>query len=420
MSLSFPSMPIAGPSCRHCQAELTLMLADLGISPVANDYVDPANYAKSEPFYPLEALVCRECRLVQTRDILAAEDIFRADYAYFSSHSTSWLDHAKAYVDVMAARFNLTPTSRHVEIASNDGYLLQYSMAKNVQCLGIEPCESVALAGREKGIDTRIAFFGRDYARNLLVEGWSADLITANNVLAHVPAINDFVDGVKIMLAPEGVATFEVQHLLKLMQRHQFDTIYHEHFSYLSLIAGSRIFAKAGLRVFDVELLETHGGSIRFFVCHADASHADSANVARVLAQERAYGLDGDDVYRAWNESVKETKRSLLELLIGLKREGKTIAGYGAPAKAVTLLNYCGVARDFIDFTVDRAPSKQGRYLPGVRIPICAPDEIFRAKPDYVLILPWNLKAEIKADMCSINSWGARFIVPVPKATIED
>jgi hypothetical protein len=420
MDHSLASTPFVVPRCRHCQAELTLMLADLGISPVANDYVDPASYAKSEPFYPLEALVCRECRLVQTRDILAAEDIFRADYAYFSSHSTSWLDHAKVYVEAMAARFNLTPASRHVELASNDGYLLQYSVAKKIQCLGIEPCESVALAGREKGIDTRIAFFGRDYAKTLVVEGWSADLITANNVLAHVPAINDFVGGVKILLAPEGVATFEVQHLMKLMQRHQFDTIYHEHFSYLSLIAGMRIFANAGLRVFDVELLETHGGSIRFFVCHADASHADSANVARVLAEERAYGLDGDEVYRAWNESVKETKRHLLELLIGLKRQGKTIAGYGAPAKAVTLLNYCGVARDFIDFTVDRAPSKQGRYLPGVRIPIFAPDQIFRAKPDYILILPWNLKTEIKTEIKGVKSWGARFIVPVPKATIED
>jgi hypothetical protein len=420
MGCSLPSIQSAISRCRHCQSELTLVLADLGLSPVANDYLEPANYARAEPFYPLEALVCRECRLVQTRDVLAAEDMFRADYAYFSSHSTSWLAHAKAYVETMAARFNLTPASRHVELASNDGYLLQYSMARNIQCLGIEPCESVALAGREKGIDTRIAFFGSDYARKLLVEGWSADLITANNVLAHVPAINDFVGGAKIMLAPEGVATFEVQHLLKLMQRHQFDTIYHEHFSYLSLIAGMRIFAKAGLRVFDVELLETHGGSIRFFVCHVDASHPDSPNLARVLAEERAYGLDGDDVYGAWNESVKATKRNLLELLIGLKREGKTIAGYGAPAKAVTLLNYCGVARDFLDFTVDRAPSKQGRYLPGVRVPILAPDAIFKAKPDYVLILAWNLKAEISAEMSDIKAWGGRFIVPVPKAVIED
>jgi SAM-dependent methyltransferase len=390
------------------------------MSPVANDYVEPANYMKAEPFYPLEAFVCRNCRLVQTRDLLAASDIFRADYAYFSSHSTSWLDHASTYVDYMAERFGLGANSRHIEIASNDGYLLQYSMAKGIHCLGIEPCESVALAARKKNIETRVEFFGRRYADVLRGEGWTADLITANNVLAHVPDINDFVGGVKMLLAPNGVATFEVQHLLTLMQRHQFDTIYHEHFSYLSLIAGQRIFAKAGLRVFDVELPETHGGSIRFFVCHEQSFHPESPRVAEVLAKERAYGLDSDATYIAWNESVKETKRDLLELLVSLKRKSKTIVGYGAPAKAVTLLNYCGVGVDFLDFTVDRAPSKQGRYLPGVRIPILPPEAIIEAKPDYVLILPWNIKQEIKEQMAEIRSWGGQFIVPVPKATIEE
>jgi hypothetical protein len=352
--------------------------------------------------------------------MLAAGDIFRADYAYFSSHSSSWLEHAKTYVEDMARRFGLTPASRHVELASNDGYLLQYSMAKGIQCLGIEPCESVALAGRAKGIDTRIEFFGRNYARQLLTEGWAADLITGNNVLAHVPDINDFLDGVKLLLAPDGVATFEVQHLLRLMQRHQFDTIYHEHFSYLSLIAGARIFAKAGLRVFDVERPETHGGSIRFFVCHAHSARSESPRVAKLLDEEQAYGLDSDAIYIAWNESVKATKRDLLELLVELKRQSKTIVGYGAPAKAATLLNYCGIGSDFLDFTVDRAPSKQGRYLPGVRIPIFPPEANFEAKPDFVLILPWNLKDEIKAQMREIRSWGGRFIVPVPKATIEN
>ncbi len=420
MKIGFPAAHGVAPKCRHCGQELTLKLIDLGLSPVANDYVDPENYTKAEPFYPLEALVCRECRLVQTRDLLAASDIFRADYAYFSSHSTSWLEHASSYVDDMVKRFGLGSGSRHVEIASNDGYLLQYSLGKQIKCLGIEPCESVAVAARKKGIETRIEFFGRDYARKLLDEGWAADLITANNVLAHVPDINDFVGGVKILLSPEGVATFEVQHLLTLMQRHQFDTIYHEHFSYLSLIAGQRIFAKAGLRVFDVELPPTHGGSIRFFVAHEKSSHAESPRVSDVLAKERAYGLDGDAIYVAWNESVKETKRSLLELLVSLKRDGKTIVGYGAPAKGVTLLNFCGVAGDFLDFTVDRAPSKQGRYLPGVRIPIMPPEAIFEAKPDYVLILPWNIKDEIKTQMEGIRAWGGRFIVPVPKATIED
>ena len=420
MCLNLPSVLGAAPTCRHCGSKLGLTLANLGLSPVANDYVDPANYARAEPFYPLEALVCRECRLVQTCDMLAAEDIFRADYAYFSSHSSSWLDHARTYVEDMTRRFGLTPASRHVELASNDGYLLQYSMAKGIQCLGVEPCESVALAGRAKGIDTRIEFFGRNYARQLLTEGWAADLITGNNVLAHVPDINDFLDGVKLLLAPAGVATFEVQHLLKLMQRHQFDTIYHEHFSYLSLIAGARIFAKAGLRIFDVERPETHGGSIRFFVCHAQSDRSESPRVAKLLDEERAYGLDSDAIYIAWNESVKATKRDLLELLVELKRQSKTIVGYGAPAKAATLLNYCGIGSDFLDFTVDRAPSKQGRYLPGVRIPILPPEAIFEAKPDFVLILPWNLKDEIKAQMREIKSWGGRFIVPVPKATIED
>jgi len=420
MELSIPTAVGVTPKCRHCGHDLTLKLIDLGASPVANDYVDPANYTQAEPFYPLETFVCRECRLAQTRDLLAASDIFRADYAYFSSHSTSWLEHARAYVEDMARRFRLGANSRHVEIASNDGYLLQYSIKKGISCLGVEPCESVALAARDKGIETRITFFGRATANKLREEGWSADLITANNVLAHVPDINDFVGGIKTLLAPEGVATLEVQHLLTLMQRHQFDTIYHEHFSYLSLIAGLRIFAKAGLRVFDVELPETHGGSIRFFVCHEQASHAESPNVADVLARERAYGLHDDATYVAWNEQVKETKRALLELLVFLKRDNKKIVGYGAPAKGVTLLNYCGVRTDFLDFTVDRAPSKQGRYMPGVRIPILPPEAIIEAKPDYVLILPWNIKNEIKTQMAEIRSWGGRFIVPVPKATIEE
>ncbi|CCD84528.1 putative SAM-dependent methyltransferase [Bradyrhizobium sp. ORS 285] len=420
MELSLPTAVGTAPKCRHCGDDLTLKLIDLGASPVANDYVDPAHYMRAEPFYPLETFVCRECRLAQTRDLLAASDIFRADYAYFSSHSTSWLEHARSYVEAMAGRFGLGPASRHVEIASNDGYLLQYSLQKGINCLGVEPCESVAKAARAKGIATRIEFFGRDCARVLREEGWSADLLTANNVLAHVPDINDFVGGVKILLAPEGVATFEVQHLLTLMQRHQFDTIYHEHFSYLSLIAGLRIFARAGLRVFDVELPETHGGSIRFFVCHDDASHAESSNVADVLARERAYGLHDDAIYVAWNEQVKETKRALIELLTALKRDNKKIVAYGAPAKGVTLLNYCGIRTDFLDFTVDRAPSKQGRYMPGVRVPILPPEAIFEAKPDYVLILPWNIKNEIKTQMAEIRRWGGRFVVPVPKATIED
>jgi hypothetical protein len=395
-------------------------LADLGASPVANDYVPAGEAGGMEPFYPLEVLVCTECRLVQTRDLLSDSDLFRADYAYFSSHSDSWLDHARRYVDGAIGRLGLNVTSQVVEVASNDGYLLQYFQQAGVPCLGIEPCRSVAEAAIGKGIPTRIEFFGTALARGLRAEGIVADLITANNVLAHVPDINDFVAGVAVLLGPEGVATFEVQHLLRLMERNQFDTIYHEHFSYISLIAARRIFDRAGLRVFDVEELPTHGGSIRFLVCRREASHAETANVARVLKEETEYGLTTDAAYERWAANIRRLKRDLLKLLIAIKDEGKSIAGYGAPAKGVTLLNYCGIGRDFLDFTVDRAPSKQGRLLPGVHVPILAPDAIVERKPDYVLILPWNLKDEIKSQMRAVREWGGRFIVPIPTPAIED
>lgn len=411
--------PAGRQSCRHCGAELSLVLADLGASPVANDYIDPATWGGMEPFYPLKVCVCSSCRLAQTIDLIDTEALFRADYAYFSSHSTTWLAHARDYVDATVRRFRLGGESLVVELASNDGYLLQYVRKAGIPCLGVEPCESVALAAREIGIETHIAFFGVEFAKKLATGGKSADLIVANNVLAHVPDINDFVKGAACLLAPEGVATFEVQHLLRLMQRNQFDTIYHEHFSYLSLIAASRVFAAAGLRVFDVEELSTHGGSIRFFVCHAGARHTETANVERIRAEEIAYGLDQDAAYMQWAENVRATKRALLSLLIGLKSEGKSIAAYGAPAKGVTLLNYCGVGRDFIDFTVDRAPSKQGRLLPGVHIPIHGPEAILERKPDFVLILPWNLKDEIKEQMAAIRDWGGKFIVPIPVPVVE-
>lgn len=396
-----------------------LVVANLGLTPVANDYVDADRYREAEPFYPLEARVCRSCRLVQTVDVRRADEIFRADYAYFSSHSTTWLDHAKTYVDAMIDRFGLGSESRIIEVASNDGYLLQFAQGRGLKCLGIEPSQSVALAARGKGIETRIEFFGTALADKLAREGWRADLLTANNVLAHVPDINDFVRGAATLLAPDGVATFEIQHLLKLMQRHQFDTIYHEHFSYLSLLAAQRIFDKAGLRVFDAEELETHGGSIRFFVCRAGAPHRTRDNVERILQEEMRYGLAGDEAYLSWSEAVKETKRTLLELLIGLKRQGKSIAGYGAPAKGVTLLNYCGIGPDFLDYTVDRAPSKIGRFMPGIRLPILAPDAIFETRPDYILILPWNIKDEIKGQLERARDWGAKFIIPIPTARIE-
>lgn len=395
-------------------------MVNLGASPVANDYVDPDRYGDAEPFYPLEVRVCRTCRLVQTIDVRRADEIFRADYAYFSSHSSTWLTHAQTYVDEMVHRFDLDKSSRLVEVASNDGYLLQFAQARGLKCLGIDPCESVAAAARAKGIETRVEFFGTLLADRLAREGWSADLLTANNVLAHVPDINDFVGGVARLLAPEGVATFENQHLLKLMQRRQFDTIYHEHFSYLSLFSVQCIFEKAGLRVFDVEELETHGGSIRFLVCQSHASHRTNNRVYTVLQKEIEYGLSGDEIYTAWHEAVKETKRALLSLLIELKRQGKSIAGYGAPAKGVTLLNYCGIGLDFLDYTVDRAPSKIGRFMPGMRLPILPPNAIFERRPDFILILPWNLKNEIKTELADAREWGAKFIIPIPTACIED
>ncbi len=409
----------ATPSCRHCGTPLTLTLLDLGMSPVANDLIDPERQSAMEPFYPLKIMVCSECRLAQTRDFHSGDDIFREDYVYFSSFSTSWLDHAKRYVDGMVERFGLGPESTVIEIASNDGYLLQFVKEKGIKAVGVEPCRSVAEAAQQKGIDTRIAFVGKSFGESMAAEGLKADLIPANNVFAHVPDINDFVAGAAAMLKPEGVATFEVQHLLRLMQRNQFDTMYHEHFSYLSLIAAQRIFKHSGLRVFDVEELPTHGGSIRFFVCHDGASHAETPNVARVLNEERAYGMHEDDVYRAWQEQVRETKRAFLSLLIDLKRQGKTIVGYGAPAKGNTLLNYCGIGTDFLEFTTDLAPAKQGKLLPGSHIPIRAPEAIFEAKPDYVVILPWNLKEEIKEQMAGIREWGGQFVIPSRTPSIE-
>lgn len=404
--------------CRSCAAPVTLELVDLGNLPIANALIEPEDASKDDPVFPLRVLVCQHCRLVQTQDVLDPKDLFRPNYTYFSSHSSSWLGHARAYVADMIARFGLKPGAMHVEIASNDGYLLQYSRAAGLDCLGIEPCESVALAARAKDIPTHMAFFDAALGAQLAASGRSADLITANNVFAHVRDINGFTAGIKALLAPQGVATLEVQHLLSLMQNGQFDTIYHEHFSYLSLIAARAIFARAGLRVFDVELPPTHGGSIRFFVCHDGAAHAPCPGVERVLAAEHAYGLDSDGVYQAWGKSVAAGQHALHEALSALKEQGKSFIAYGAPAKGVTLLNYCGVGRDLLDFTVDIAPSKQGRFLPGSHLPIFAPEVIAEKKPDYVLILPWNLSAEIQAQLAYIKEWGGQFILPIPKPHI--
>jgi SAM-dependent methyltransferase len=407
------------PRCRHCGASLTTLFADLGATPVANDYLSAEARDGAEPFYPLRAFVCDACHLAQLEDFRRAGDLFREDYAYFSSVSTTWLEHASRYADAMAERFALTPASTVVEVASNDGYLLQYFKQKSIKVLGIEPCRSVAEhAIREAGVPTRIEFFGVAVARRLAQEGFAADLTAANNVLAHVPDINDFVSGFREILKPEGVSTFEFPHLLNLIRESQFDTIYHEHFSYLSLLAAERFFSANGLRVFDVEQVPTHGGSLRLFVCKSQAEWARTERVDDLLALERAEGLANPDVYRAFAESVKETKRALLELLIGLKRQGKKIAAYGAPAKGNTLLNYCGIGADFLDFTVDRSPQKQGLYLPGTRLEIRPPEALVQEKPDFVLILPWNIKEEVMQQMAHVRDWGGRFIVPIPHARI--
>lgn len=409
------------PACRHCGAALTLSFADLGSTPISNDFLSAEQVNGPDPFYPLRAFVCSECRLVQLQDFFRSDDLFREDYAYFSSFSPSWLRHAERYAGDMTARFRLGPDAKVVEVASNDGYLLRYFKERGIPVLGVEPSRSVAdVAEREHGIPTIVRFFGAETARDLVAQGHAADLMAANNVLAHVPAINDFVAGFGVLLKPEGVATFEFPHLLNLIRLNQFDTIYHEHFSYLSLLAVERILGRNGLRAFDVEVLPTHGGSLRVFACRPEAGHREGPGLAAARAAEAEAGLDGDQVYAAYGEQVRETKRGLLELLIRLKREGRRIVGYGAPAKGNTLLNYCGIGSDMLDFTVDRSPHKQGRFLPGTRLPILDPGAIDEARPDYVLILPWNLRDEITEQLAHIRSWGGRFIVPIPAATVLD
>jgi 2-polyprenyl-3-methyl-5-hydroxy-6-metoxy-1,4-benzoquinol methylase len=358
--------------------------------------------------------------LVQLLEFEAAEDIF-GDYAYFSSFSTSWLEHAEAYTKKMVSRLGLDAKKQVIEIASNDGYLLQYFVAQKVPVLGIEPAANVAKAAVEKGIPTRVRFFGVETAEALKAEGIGADLLLGNNVLAHVPDLNDFVRGMKILLKPTGTITMEFPHLLRLMEQNQYDTIYHEHFSYFSFLTVTRVFAHHGLRIFDVEQLSTHGGSLRIFAGHAENPACVETDAFRALMQEeRAAGLESLAAYRQFGEQVKRTKRDLLKFLIQAKEQGKRVVGYGAPAKGNTLLNYCGVRTDFVDYTVDRSPHKQDKYLPGVLIPIHAPERIQQDKPDYVLILPWNLKDEIMQQMSYIRSWGGKFVVPIPEVRVLD
>jgi SAM-dependent methyltransferase len=404
--------------CRFCRAPLETEFVDLGSSPLANSYLSAQQLAEMEPFYPLTVYVCGECFLVQLPSVVTSEHIF-SDYAYFSSYSDSWLAHARAYVEMAAERFGVDETSLVVEIASNDGYLLQYFRERHVPVLGIEPAANIARVAQEKGIPSLVRFFGAELARELRAEGRSANLIVGNNVLAHVPDLNDFVAGLRTLLAPGGVITIEVPHLLELMQQGQFDTIYHEHFSYFSLLTLVRVFAAHGLRIFDVDQLETHGGSLRVYVAHAeDQAKRETVSVRRVIDLEAAAGLDSLAGYTTFGERVQEVKFGLLDVLIAAKRRGKRIAAYGAPAKGNTLLNYCGIRTDFIDFTIDRNPHKQGHFLPGSRIPILAPEQIDAVRPDYLLILPWNLRPEIIAQTARIREWGGQWIVAVPRLEV--
>lgn len=410
---------MTAPICRFCGAALALSFADLGMTPPSNSYLKAENLNRMERFYPLHAWVCDQCFLVQLEEFETPQQIFSDEYAYFSSYSESWLAHCKAYTELMKRRFGLGRQSFVVEIASNDGYLLQYFVAQGVPVLGIEPAANVAAAAEKKGVRTVVKFFGSRTAGELAAQGRKADLLLGNNVLAHVPDLNDFVRGIALMLKPSGVATLEFPHLLRLMQENQFDTIYHEHFSYLSFLVAERIFAAHGLTVFDVDELPTHGGSLRIYTRHAaNGSLPVTGAVVELRQRERAAGMERVETYRSFAEQVRATKRSLLKFLIGAKEQGKRVVGYGAPAKGTTLLNYCGVRSDLLEFTVDRSPHKQGRFLPGVHIPIRPPEAIAQARPDYVLILPWNLKDEIVAQMAGISAWGGRFVVPIPETRV--
>jgi len=409
---------VTEPRCRHCDAALKDTVVDLGMSPLCESYLAADQLDRMEPFYPLHVRVCRSCYLVQVGDYVRAEEIF-TEYAYFSSFSTAWLKHAKDYVTMISERLGLGKDSFVVELASNDGYLLQYFVERGVPCLGIEPAANVAKAAVERKVDTLVAFFDRDTAGKLRAEGKQADLVLGNNVLAQVPDLNSFVAGVPLILKPTGTVTFEFPHLLRLFEGNQFDTIYHEHFSYFSLLTVEIIFQKHGLRVFDVEELWTHGGSIRVYACHASDTRPETERLKELRAREDALGYRDIETYTRFEEQVRTTKRKLLELVLAAKREGKRIVGYGAPGKGNTLLNYCGIRSDIIDFTVDRNPYKQGKFLPGTHIPILEPARLDEARPDYIFILPWNFKDEILAQLAHARQWGAKFIVPIPEARLE-
>jgi SAM-dependent methyltransferase len=406
----------SGGNCRFCGAALRNVFADLGMSPLANRYLSEAQLGQVEPFYPLRALVCERCFLVQLQEYQTPDEIF-SDYAYFSSYSTSWLEHCRRYTDAVVDRFQLGPESRVVEIASNDGYLLQYFDARGIPVLGIEPAANVAEAAVEKGIPTVVDFFGRKTAQQLASER-QADLLIGNNVLAHVPDLNNFVAGMKLLLSSGGAITMEFPHLMRLIEEREFDTIYHEHFSYFSFLTVNEVFSAHELMLFDVEELPTHGGSLRIYACHAGGPFEVSDRVVELERRERDAGLAELEPYVAFAASVQEEKRAIVSFLISIKNERKSIVGYGAPAKGNTLLNFCGIGTDFIDYTVDMNPHKQGLYLPGTHIPIKSPDVIRETQPDVVFILPWNIRDEIERQLAYIRDWGGEFAVRSPELKV--
>lgn len=404
--------------CRFCSSPLRTTFVDLGTSPLCQTHVAPEDLQKMEPFFPLHAYLCERCFLVQLQEFVSPSDIF-SEYAYFSSYSTSWVEHARNFCDLAIGRFRLTTSSKVMEIASNDGYLLQHFVARGIPVLGIEPAANVARVAVERGISTTVCFFGRPTAAAIAEEHGRPDLLIGNNVLAHVPDLNDFVAGMKLLLAPHGVITMEFPHLQRLMAENQFDTIYHEHFSYFSFVTVEKVFEHHGLAIADVEELPTHGGSLRIYARHTgDESVPTSPRVSELRAREINDGFLDAGRYSGFAEQVKATKRRLLAFLIDAKNRGKKVVGYGAPGKGNTLLNYCGIRTDFLDFTVDANPYKQGKFTPGTRIPILAPEAIRTARPDYVLILPWNLRAEISSAAGFVREWGGKFVVPIPDVAV--
>lgn len=411
--MNFPDL-----KCRFCNTALEHTFVDLGMSPFSNSYISPEKANAMEPFYPLHTRVCTKCWLVQLPMYETSEHIF-SDYAYFSSYSDSWLAHAKVYTETMKQRFGLSLGSAVIEIASNDGYLLQYFKQAGIPVLGIEPAKNVAEVAIRAGVPTIVKFFGEQTARELVTNGKQADLLLGNNVLAHVPDLNDFVKGMKILLKPTGVITMEFPHLQRLVDECQFDTIYHEHFSYFSFVTVEQVFARHGITLFDVDELPTHGGSLRIYGCHReDGSKPISNRIVELREREKRLGYTAIDLYNSFAEKVMATKRDILSFMIDARRQGKRIVGYGAPAKGNTLLNYCGIRTDMMSYTVDRNPHKQGHFLPGTRLPIHAPERIRESKPDYVVILPWNLKDEVISQMAHIREWGGQFVVMIPEVTI--